>query len=172
HFGRVLGMSVAVMCYSIWTLACYFATSADEMLIFRFLACLGVGGVWPNAVALVAEAWPDASRPLLAGLLGAAANVGFVALGVVGYCIPITDDAWRWVFLVAAAPGLLGVVILLAVPESPRWLAGRSVGATGAKDGSPLRDVLRPPLLSRTLLGVALGAIPVVGSAANANWLV
>ena len=45
-------------------------------------------GVWPNAVALVAEAWPNASRPFLAGLLGAAANVGFVLLGVIGYCLP------------------------------------------------------------------------------------
>jgi hypothetical protein len=35
-----------------------------------------------------------------------------------------------------------------------------------------LREVLRPPLLSRTILGVTLGAIPVIGSAANANWLV
>ncbi len=32
--------------------------------------------------------------------------------------------------------------------------------------------MLTPPLLSRTVLGVMLGAIPVVGSAANANWVV
>src|SRR5690606_10302641 len=37
---------------------------------------------------------------------------------------------------------------------------------------SPIADVLRPPLLSRTILGIALGAIPVVGTAANANWLI
>src|SRR4029079_17206317 len=36
----------------------------------------------------------------------------------------------------------------------------------------PLKEVLRPPLLGRTLLGIALAGIPVVGTAANGNWLV
>jgi SHS family sialic acid transporter-like MFS transporter len=164
--GRILGMAMAVGCYSFFTLVCYFASSAEQMLVFRVLACLGIGGVWPNAVALVAEAWPNASRPFLAGLLGAAANVGFVLLGVICYCFPVTDDSWRWTFLVAAAPGLIGVWLILMLPESPRWAAPSPTGK------SPLREVLRPPLLSRTILGVTLGAIPVVGSAANANWLV
>ena len=105
RLGRTRAIGAGVLCYSLFTLACYFARSADTMLALRFLACLGVGGVWPNAVALVAEAWPNASRPFLAGLLGAAANVGFVLLGVIGYCFPITQDAWRWALLVAATPG-------------------------------------------------------------------
>jgi MFS family permease len=170
--GRTRAMGAAVLCYSLFTLGCYFAPDAGTMLVVRFLACLGIGGAWPSAVALVAEAWPDASRPFLAGLLGAAANVGFVLFGVVGYLFPVADDSWRWTFLVAASPAALGVAILLFVPESPRWLAARAERRAGPAAESPLREVLRPPLLSRTILGVTLGAIPVVGSAANANWLV
>jgi hypothetical protein len=172
RIGRSRALGLGVLCYSLFTLACYVVSDAGVMLAVRFLACLGVGGVWPNAVALVAEAWPDASRPFLAGLLGAAANVGFVLLGTIGYCFPITEGEWRWVLLVAATPAFFGVAALVVVPESPRWLASRSRTTTGPREHSPLRDVLRPPLLSRTVLGVALGAIPVVGSAANANWLV
>lgn len=172
RFGRTRAMASAVLCYSLFTLGCYSAGTATEMLALRFLACLGIGGVWPNAVALVAEAWPDASRPFLAGLLGAAANVGFVLFGVIAYHFPVTDDSWRWAFLVAASPVFLGFAILAFVAESPRWLADRAAQKTGPAAGSPLREVLRPPLLSRTILGVTLGAIPVVGSAANANWLV
>lgn len=172
RLGRTRAMGLSVLCYSLFTLVCFFADTAEAMLGLRFLACLGIGGVWPNAVALVAEAWPDASRPFLAGLLGTAANVGFVLLGVVGYYSPITNDAWRWVLLVGATPGVIGLLILLTVPESPRWLASRSAIVNRAAGASPLREVLRPPLLSRTVLGIMLGAIPVVGSAANANWLV
>ena len=170
--GRTRALGAGVVCYSLFTLGCYFADSADLMLALRALACLGVGGVWPNAVALTAEAWPNASRPFLAGLLGAAANVGFVLLGAIGYFFPFTTDTWRLAFLIGAAPGALGVLIMLAVPESPRWLAARADRQAGPAGPSPLREVLRPPLLSRTVLGVALGAIPVVGSSANANWLV
>jgi MFS transporter, SHS family, sialic acid transporter len=170
--GRTRALGASVLCYSLFTLGCYFADSADLMLVLRALACLGVGGVWPNAVALTAEAWPNASRPFLAGLLGAAANVGFVLLGAIGYLFPFTTDTWRLALLIGAAPGVIGVVIVLTVPESPRWLAARANRPVGPAGPSPLQEVLRPPLLTRTVLGVALGAIPVVGSSANANWLV
>jgi hypothetical protein len=65
---------------------------------------------------------------------------------------------------------LLGLWIYFRVPESVRWLAAQ--GQPGAGETAPLREVLRPPLLARTLLGIGLGAIPVVGTAANGNWLV
>lgn len=172
RFGRTRALGAGVLCYALGALACYFVESAGVMLAVRFLACLGVGGVWPNAVALVAEAWPNASRPFLAGVLGAAANFGFVLLGFLGYCFPVEADSWRWALLVAAAPAVIGLFIVSFVPESPRWLASRVPKGGAGADGSPLREVLTPPLLSRTVLGVMLGAIPVVGSAANANWLV
>ncbi|HSQ56303.1 MAG TPA: MFS transporter, partial [Gemmata sp.] len=65
--------------------------------------------------------------------------------------------------------GLIGCWFIVRLPESPRWSGTRGIGPATE---SPLREVLRPPLLSRTILGITLGAIPVVGSAANANWLV
>jgi hypothetical protein len=36
----------------------------------------------------------------------------------------------------------------------------------------PLREIFAPPLLQRTILGILLGAIPLVGNAANGNWAV
>jgi predicted MFS family arabinose efflux permease len=119
---------------------------------------------------LVAEAWPNASRPLLAGLLGTAANVGFVVLGCVALTVEVTPDSWRWVFLVGAVPLILGLLIRLAVPESPRWRLDQA--RTAREQVRPLRELFRQPLLTHTLLGIALGSIPVIGTAANANWVV
>src|SRR5437870_6870762 len=59
--GRTRAMGLSVHCYALFTLACYVAVTPEQLLVLRFLACLGIGGVWPNAVALVAEAWPDVS---------------------------------------------------------------------------------------------------------------
>lgn len=169
--GRTYAMALSVLCYSIVTGVSYFAGDPYTLLVLRFVACLGIGGVWPNAVALVVEGLPNMSRPLLAGLMGTAANVGFVLLGVICIVFPVTPEAWRWVLLVGAAPVVLGAVSLVAVPESPRWLAGRGGGGE-AKPAQPVREILRPPLLNRTLIGICLGGIPVIGTAANANWLV
>ena len=95
-----------MLCYSLFTLAAYFAAGLEQHLVLRLLASLGIGGAWPGAVALVSEAWPDASRPLLAGLLGAAANFGFVWLGGAGVLRHAGDRrAWRWMLLVGGRAG-------------------------------------------------------------------
>ena len=83
--GRTRAMGYSVIWQAGFTLASYPADTPELLMLLRFLACMGIGGIWPNAVALVAEAWPDASRPFLAGLLGAAANVGQVLMGLLGY---------------------------------------------------------------------------------------
>lgn len=171
RLGRTRAMALSVACYAGLTLSCYFVHDVYLMWALRFTACLGFGGAWPNAVALVSEAWPSASRPLMAGVMGTAANVGFVILGVIGYTFAITSDNWRWTMLVGASPLLLAAWIFIAVPESSRWMAARSA-VRESKGKSPVIEVFQPPLLYRTLLGISLGAIPVIGTAANANWVV
>ncbi len=171
--GRTRAMGASILCYSLVTGASYFTTDAYSLLALRFIACLGVGGVWPSAVSLAVEALPDVSRALMAGLMGAAANVGFVMLGLIGFAFAITPDSWRWTLLVGCAPAVLGVAVLAWLPESPRWLATqRQNKTTGRTKSQPLREILRRPLLSRTIIGICLGAIPVIGTSANANWLI
>jgi MFS transporter, SHS family, sialic acid transporter len=170
RIGRTRGLGLSVLCYSVFTGVSYLAPDAYTMIVMRFLACQGIGGAWPNAVALASEASPDTSRPLLAGILGAAANVGFVLFGVIGYYVAITPESWRWTLLAAASPFVVAIACFLVVPESRRWLAQRRQPAQARPTGV-LRELVVPPLLRRTLLGVLLGAIPVVGTAANASWL-
>lgn len=170
RIGRTRSLGLSVLCYSLFTGACYLARSPGELLVLRFLACHGIGGAWPNTVALVAEAWPSASRPLLAGVLGTAANVGQVLMGVLGIGFAVTADSWRWTFLVGAAPALIGIWCLIGVPESVRWQVAHGVSAK--RSGGPLRELFQPPLRKRTIIGILLGAIPVIGTAANAQWIV
>ncbi len=170
RWGRTQSLALSVLCYSLFTGACYFASSPVELLVLRFLACHGIGGAWPNTVALVAEAWPKVSRPFLAGLLGTAANIGQVLMGVTGLWFDVTATSWRWVFLVGAAPAVIGVWCLRGVPESVRWLTARAQAVPNA--AGPLKELFRGPLLNRTLIGILLGAVPVIGTAANAQWIV
>ena len=84
RIGRARAMGVSVLIYSIFAGLGAFVTSCNEMLALRFLVGLGVGGMWPNGVALVAESWPDAARPTVAGILGAGINVGILGLSQLG----------------------------------------------------------------------------------------
>jgi SHS family sialic acid transporter-like MFS transporter len=171
RYGRVRAMGLCIVWYSLFAALAYFVTAPEQLLLLRFVAALGVGGMWPAAVSLASEAWPDVSRPMLAGLIGTSANVGIVLMSAVAMVRDITPESWRWVLLAASTPFVVGLLVWGVVPESPRWLAARAHPDT-ATGGLPLWAVFRPPLLRLTLLGIALGAIPLLGGWGVTAWLI
>ena len=68
--GRVRAMSLAILCYSVFTGLVYFAVEPWHLAALRFVAALGMGGEWALGVALVMEVWPEKNRPMLAVELG------------------------------------------------------------------------------------------------------
>ena len=102
--GRVRALSLSVLTYSLFTGLAYFARSPEYLTVTRFCAALGMGGEWSLGVALVAEVWPAKYRPLLAGIIGAAANVGIVLIAVLAVIFPATTTSWRTLVLIGAAP--------------------------------------------------------------------
>src|SRR5215207_3024311 len=107
RIGRVRAMTWSILTYSIFAGLSYFAREPWQLGGLRFLGALGMGGEWSLGVALVMECWPADKRPLMAGLIGAAANLGYCLIAVIGMVFHITQDSWRWVMLVGAAPALL-----------------------------------------------------------------
>ena len=168
RIGRVRAMSLSILCYSLFSGAAYFAHEPWHLAGFRFIAALGMGGEWALGVALVMEVWPERSRPWLAGAIGAAANLGMVLVGVVAWMVPVTVESWRWMFLVGASPALLTFMIRLFVPESERWEQAQT--GDGAKV-SPLKEVLSAPVLRRTLIGIVLSSIVLVGTWGSVQWI-
>jgi MFS family permease len=168
--GRTRALGLGVLFYSVFCGLGYFATSLNQMLVLRFLVGLGVGGVWPNGVALVSECWPKVSRPIVAGIMGAGLNFGIFFLSRLTAYFHITPDSWRWIFAICGAPALLGIAILCFVPESPTWLTQRNQ-TKSTKPATPLAELFRPPLLRTILVGIALGSIPLVGAWAASKWI-
>lgn len=171
--GRVRALGASILTYSTFTGLGYLATTPEQLLALRFVACLGIGGTWPNGVTLVGEALPNLSRPLVAGVIGASANFGFLALGLLMSIHPITRDSWRWVMLLGATPAVLGLIIWVGLPESAEWLRQKGQGVRASSQApSIVGAVFRPPLLSLTLLGILLGTIPLLGGWASGQRLV
>jgi hypothetical protein len=125
--------------------------------------------MWPNGIALVAECWPKASKPVVSGVMMAGLNAGILLLSQLAQIWPITPESWRWIFRISGAPALLGIGVLLALPESPEWLASR---AKGRKPGPPLRLLFEPNLIRTTLAAVAISAIPMMGGWSASKWMV
>src|SRR5690606_33580810 len=94
RIGRVRAMTLSVLTYAAFTGLCgvvadvtigeFVFSGAVQLGLLRFIASIGMGGEWSLGVALVMEVWPNRSRAFMAGLIGAAANVGYLLVGFVG----------------------------------------------------------------------------------------
>ncbi len=166
--GRVRAMGLSIFCYSVFTGLVYFASEPWHLAVTRFIAALGMGGEWSLGVALVMEVWPEKHRPLMAGVIGAASNVGFALIAVVGMFFSVTVDSWRWVALVGAAPALLTLVITIFVPESEKWQHAVKTSVTPSR---PLAEILSPPLLKWTLIAALLSSVALIGTWGSVQWL-
>jgi MFS family permease len=153
RIGRVRAMALSIFTYAVFTGLCGFATEAWHIAALRFVASLGMGGEWSLGVALVNEIWPNKSRALIAGLIGAAANIGFLMVGLLSIFLTrfiagieavmlgagmsaetasrlLANSGWRFLMISGAVPALLVFFIRLFVPESKKWELEKARGAT------------------------------------------
>jgi MFS family permease len=171
RFGRAKAMALSILWYSVFSATTVLVQDPWQLLWARFITCMGIGGMWPNGIALVSEAWPNISRPILAGAIGTAANVGILMLNWIAADIREVSAAdWHWIMWFGATPVCLGLFVLIAVPESPRWLALQTGEGRKETKAAGLGEVFRPPILSITLVGIALGTIPLFGGWGSSNW--
>ena len=166
RIGRVKAMALSILTYSMVTGLGYLAQNPTHLGAVRFVSALGMGGQWSLGVALVMECWPEKWRPMLAGAMGAAANVGFLLVGVTARLHQVTPESWRWMMLVAALPALLVVFIMAFVPESQRWQ--RSVQTQRSQ---PVQELFGPGLRKHTLIGIAIASVALIGTWGSVQWL-
>lgn len=164
-YGRVRSMAISIGMYSLFTGCWYFATAPWHIGLFLFIAAIGMGGQWSLAVSLVMEVWPEKNRPILAGIIGAANNLGLVLIAVIGFIIPITVDSWRWTALCGLIPGILAIFVIMSVPESEKW----KNSVLQARKVNPIREVFTPPILKLTSVAIILCTTMMVGTWAAAT---
>lgn len=165
--GRVRAMALSILVYSLITGLGYFAQNPWHLAFVRGASALGMGGQWALGVALVMECWPERWRPLLAGMMGAAANVGFLLVGATAKLHPVTPESWRWMMIVAALPSLIAVFVVALVPESEKWKASVKKAAAG----TGLAEIFGPELRKRTLLGITFASVSLIGTWGAVQWL-
>ncbi len=169
RIGRTRAMGISILFYSLFAMLGALARSQEEMLVLRFMVGLGVGGMWPNGMALVSECWSAASRPWVSGVMSAGLNAGILLLSQIVRVWPLTPESWRWLFYLGGAPAVLCVVVLLALPESPTWLSDRQ---RIKLPPPPVRELFRFDLLKITLVAIVIASIPLVGAWSASKWMI
>ena len=123
--GRKPIILLSTLVFGIGSLATVLATSINEIMLYRFLTGLGLGGAMPNIIALTSEYAPKRIRALVVTAMFCGFPIGAVIGGLVSTVI-IPAYGWKSVFVGGGIlPLLLLPVLILWLPESIRFLAAR-----------------------------------------------
>ena len=159
RLGRSRALMLTILTYALFTGLSYFAQTWWQLLVFRFLAALGIGGEWAVGAALLSETWPRRWRPWMAAVLQTGVNLGVMLAALANYLL---GSQPRSVFLVGVVPAFLVLWIRRAVPEPEEWhLAKREAGH--AEPG--FVELFRGPVRRTTLLTLLVCALSL-----TAHW--
>jgi MFS family permease len=122
RIGRARSLVWAILAYSIFTALLSTSRGLYELVIWRTLVGLGLGGEWSAGSVLVSETWPAAHRGKAIGLMQSGWAIGYILAAIIsGIVLP--RWGWRWLFAAGIAPALVTLWIRRNVEEPELWTA-------------------------------------------------
>ncbi|TQV95412.1 sugar transport protein [Cordyceps javanica] len=129
--GRLPAMRLTALLFALGSLVETVSGGVAVFSLGRFLAGIGAGGATVIVPLYISEIAPPDQRGLFGVMTQVAINVGILAAQILGYFFS-HGGAWRVILGAAVCIGVAQAVGLLAVPESPAWVAAHG-DATRAK---------------------------------------
>ena len=125
RFGRRWAVIGSVLVFGAATCCISIAPDITTIAALRFIAGLGIGGALPSSTTMTAEFTPARRRTLAVTATIVCVPLGGMVAGLFAHAI-LPAWGWRSLFLLGGVlPLVLGVLLLFALPESPRFLARR-----------------------------------------------
>jgi MFS family permease len=163
RLGRSRALMLTIFTYAVFTGLSFFAHEWWQLLIFRFLAALGIGGEWAVGASLLSETWPAKWRHWIAATLQSGVNLGVLLAMLAGFVLlTVLEQPERVVFLVGILPALLVLWIRWAVPEPEEW---REAQRHRVAEQPRFVELFRGPVRRITVV-----AILVCATSLTAHW--
>lgn len=158
RLGRSRVLMLTILTYALFTGLSFFAQTWWQLLIFRFLAALGIGGEWAVGASLLSETWPRRWRPWMAAVLQTAVNIGIMLAALANFLLAAFP--YRCVFLVGVLPAFLVLWIRRSVPEPVEWQRAKEQSANAPPAFLELfrGSVRRTTMLTLSVCALALTA--------------
>jgi MFS transporter, AAHS family, 4-hydroxybenzoate transporter len=126
RYGRRPMIIGGTLLYGAMTLLMSLTTTMPQMMILRFIAGIGIGGIMPNTISLNSELTPKKFRSTLIVLMFMGITTGSTAVGLVAANF-LSSHGWQIIFQTGGVlPLLVGVSLIFTLPESLKLLATRA----------------------------------------------
>jgi MFS family permease len=159
RFGRTRALMATIAIFSLASLGAATSQSVVQLLLWRALLGLGMGGEWASGAVLVSETWPAAHRNKAISIMQSGWAIGYIFAAILAALIlgrpELGDSAWRWLFVAGVLPALLTLWIRRNVREPEAWTRRQ---ATADAHVNPFAAIFGPRLLGRTVRIILLGS--------------
>jgi len=163
RIGRVRAMTISILIYSGATAGLATATDLWQLVFWRVLVGIGMGGEWSCGSVLVAETWPAKHRAKAMGIMQSGWAIG--ALLAAGLSALLLERfGWRMLFLVGALPAAAAFFIRRNVEEPEVWTRRE-------KTVSRWSEMFSPQLRYRTIVATLIAASVLVAFWGVITWL-
>ncbi len=106
HFGRIRVLTWTILLFAVFTGLCAFATGYWDLLFYRTVAGLGLGGEFGIGMALAAEAWPAKHRARVSSYVALGWQVGVLGAAMLTPLL-LPAIGWRGMFMVGVIPAFI-----------------------------------------------------------------
>ena len=172
RIGRTRTLMLTVLIFSFASIGAATSQTIVQLLLWRAVLGIGMGGEWGSGAVLVSETWPPQHRNKAIGIVQSGWALGYilaaVLAGVFIDTLGLGATAWRWLFAFGAVPALFVLWVRRSVPEPRAWIERR---ATSARGPNPFAVIFGPVYRARTLLVIALNSATQFGYWGIFFWL-
>lgn len=140
RYGRARMLVYSILIYSLCTGLTATAGSVPQLVLWRALLGIGLGGEWSAGAVLVAETWPAAHRGKAIGLMQSGWAVGYLLAASLGALV-LPRWGWRPLFALGCLPALLALWVRRRVPE-PATFTGQRASGRARFTGRIRRDIV------------------------------
>jgi MFS family permease len=172
RFGRTRALMGTIALFSLASLGAATSQSVWQLMFWRAVLGLGMGGEWASGAVLVSETWPPEHRNKAISIMQSGWALGYIlallaAAAILG-AAPLGADSWRLLFTLGILPAFFALWIRRYVREPEKWTQGR---AAALQAGNPFREIFGRALIGRTLLIILLGGAVQFGYWGVFTWL-
>ena len=157
--GRVRALMSTVLIFSLASLGAATSQSLLQLLMWRAMLGIGMGGEWASGAVLVSESWPAAHRNKAISIMQSGWALGYILAAIMaGFFIDVLElgnEGWRWLFAFGALPALFTLWVRRKVQEPAVWTERRAVGEPPA---NPFRVIFGSVYGRLTVLVVLLNS--------------
>ncbi|MFE5428806.1 MFS transporter [Peribacillus simplex] len=126
--GRKKVLAICICLFSVFTLLSSFAPNPAFFSVMRFIAALGMGGLMPNVISLMAEYSPKKNKVLIVTTMYCGYSIGSILASLIGMYV-MEQMSWRVLYWIGALPLLALPFFLKQFPESLSYYVIRKQGA-------------------------------------------